>query len=64
MFAQWAGSYTMYAGVILIGIAASAHQAYSANLYTTVSDAFPKAAVGSVIGTGGHDGWSRRYIDH
>lgn len=53
MFAQWAGSYTMYAGVILIGIAASAHQAYSANLYTTVSDAFPKAAVGSVIGMGG-----------
>jgi MFS transporter, ACS family, hexuronate transporter len=39
--------------VILIGIAGSAHQAWSANLYTTVSDMFPKYAIASVVGLGG-----------
>jgi MFS transporter, ACS family, hexuronate transporter len=39
--------------VILIGIAGAAHQAWSANLYTTVSDMFPKYAIASVIGIGG-----------
>lgn len=39
--------------VIIIGIAGAAHQAWSANLYTTVSDMFPKYAVASVIGIGG-----------
>jgi ACS family hexuronate transporter-like MFS transporter len=42
--------------VIIIGIAGSAHQAWSANLYTTVSDMFPKRAVASVIGMGGMAG--------
>jgi ACS family hexuronate transporter-like MFS transporter len=42
--------------VIIIGIAGSAHQAWSANLYTTVSDMFPKRAVASVIGLGGMAG--------
>jgi ACS family hexuronate transporter-like MFS transporter len=42
--------------VIVIGIAGSAHQAWSANLYTTVSDMFPKRAVASVIGMGGMAG--------
>ena len=42
--------------VLLIGLAASAHQAWSANLYTTVSDMFPKKAVASVIGIGGMAG--------
>jgi ACS family hexuronate transporter-like MFS transporter len=37
-------------GVICIG--AAAHQAWSANLFTTVSDMFPKKAVGSVTGIG------------
>lgn len=39
--------------VILICIGAAAHQAWSANLFTTVSDRFPKVAVGSVTGIGG-----------
>ena len=39
--------------VLLIGLAGSAHQAWSANLYTTVSDMFPKHAIASVIGIGG-----------
>jgi ACS family hexuronate transporter-like MFS transporter len=42
--------------VILIGIGASAHQAWSANIFTTVSDMFPKKAVGSVVGIGGMAG--------
>ncbi len=36
----------------IIAIGAAAHQAWSANLFTTVSDMFPKKAVGSVIGIG------------
>ena len=42
--------------VLLIGLAGAAHQAWSANLYTTVSDMFPKSAVASVIGIGGMAG--------
>jgi ACS family hexuronate transporter-like MFS transporter len=39
--------------VLLIGIAASAHQGYSANVYTIVSDTMPKNTIGSVVGIGG-----------
>jgi ACS family hexuronate transporter-like MFS transporter len=46
----------MWNAVIIIGIAASAHQAWSANLFTTVSDMFPKNSVASVIGIGGMAG--------
>src|SRR5262249_11039476 len=45
-----------WTAVLLIGIAASAHQAWSANLFTTVSDMFPKSAVASVVGIGGMAG--------
>ena len=38
--------------VALICIGAAAHQAWSANLFTTVSDMFPKKSVGSVTGIG------------
>ncbi len=37
---------------ILIGIAAAAHQAWSANIYSTVGDMFPKSSVASIIGIG------------
>ena len=46
----------MWYAIIIIGIAASAHQAWSANLFTTVSDMFPKNSVASVIGIGGMAG--------
>ena len=36
----------------LIALAAAAHQAWSANIFTTASDMFPKKAVGSVMGIG------------
>ena len=42
----------LWSAVVLIGIAGGAHQAWSANLFTTVSDAFPKRAVASVVGIG------------
>jgi MFS transporter, ACS family, hexuronate transporter len=42
--------------VVLIGLATAAHQAWSANLFTTVSDMFPKKAIGSVVGLGGMAG--------
>ena len=56
IFSQQAGSYSMWYAVIIIGIAASAHQAWSANIFTTVSDMFPKSSIGSVIGMGGMAG--------
>ena len=54
--AQLAGSYNMWLAVIIIGFAASAHQAWSANIFTTVSDMFPKKSVASVTGIGGMAG--------
>jgi len=46
----------MWTAVWLVGLAAAAHQGWSANLYTTASDMFPKQAVGSVVGIGGMAG--------
>ena len=48
------GSY--WIPVLVIGMGASAHQAWSANLFTTVSDMFPKRTVATVIGIGGMAG--------
>jgi ACS family hexuronate transporter-like MFS transporter len=56
LFAQALGSISFWIPVILIGIGASAHQAWSANIFTTVSDMFPKKAIGSIIGIGGMAG--------
>lgn len=53
IFSQMAGKVNMWLAVLVIGIAAAAHQAWSANIYTTVSDMFPKKATASVIGIGG-----------
>jgi MFS transporter, ACS family, hexuronate transporter len=39
--------------VALVGLAAAAHQGWSANVFTLASDMFPKAAVASVVGFGG-----------
>ena len=46
------GTSAMYLAIAIICIAAAAHQAWSANLFTTVSDMFPKKSVGSVTGIG------------
>jgi ACS family hexuronate transporter-like MFS transporter len=51
-----AGVRTEWAAVMLVGLAASAHQGWSANVYTLASDMFPRKAVGSVIGFAGMSG--------
>jgi len=50
------GYLSYWVPVIFIGIGASAHQAWSANIYTTVSDMFPKRAIATVVGIGGMAG--------
>lgn len=55
IFAQ-SPSVSTWGAVCLIALAASSHQAWSANIFTTVSDAFPKKAVSSVTGIGGMAG--------
>jgi ACS family hexuronate transporter-like MFS transporter len=54
--AQPLGYISYWIPIFLIGVGASAHQAWSANIFTTVSDMFPKKAVGSVVGIGGMAG--------
>jgi MFS transporter, ACS family, hexuronate transporter len=46
----------LWVAVLLIGLAAAAHQGWSANLFTTASDMFPRSAIGSVVGLGGMAG--------
>lgn len=53
VFAQLLGSDNMWLAVFIIGFAAAAHQAWSANIFTTVSDMFPKNTIGAVVGIGG-----------
>ncbi|HTC43408.1 MAG TPA: MFS transporter, partial [Steroidobacteraceae bacterium] len=47
------GARELWVAVLLIGLAAAAHQAFSANVYTLPSDVLPRSAVASVIGIGG-----------
>jgi len=56
LLAQPLGGSSYWIPVLLIGIGASAHQAWSANLFTTVSDMFPQRSVASVVGIGGMAG--------
>ncbi|MEO7984112.1 MAG: MFS transporter [Bacteroidota bacterium] len=56
LLAQPLGYISFWMPVIFIGIGASAHQAWSANIFTTVSDMFPKKTIGSVVGIGGMAG--------
>jgi ACS family hexuronate transporter-like MFS transporter len=56
LLAQPFGAVSFWVPVLLIGVGASAHQAWSANIFTTVSDMFPQKSVASVIGIGGMAG--------
>jgi ACS family hexuronate transporter-like MFS transporter len=49
-------SKSMWLTVALVTVATAAHQGWSANLFTTVSDMFPRSAVASVVGIGGAAG--------
>jgi ACS family hexuronate transporter-like MFS transporter len=46
----------LWSAVAIIGLAAAAHQGWSSNLYTMVSDTFPRSSVASVMGIGGAAG--------
>lgn len=48
--------HSMWLVVALVSVATAAHQGWSANLFTTASDMFPRAAVASVVGIGGTAG--------
>jgi ACS family hexuronate transporter-like MFS transporter len=50
------GARELWVAVALISLATAAHQGWSANLFTLVSDTFPRHAVGSVVGLGGFAG--------
>ncbi|MGV8137461.1 MAG: MFS transporter [Mangrovibacterium sp.] len=64
LFAQPLGSYfsdtlgrnAAWIPILLISIGCAAHQSWSANIFTTVSDMFPKGAVASIVGIGGMAG--------
>ncbi|QZC92918.1 MFS transporter [Pseudomonas sp. ERGC3:05] len=56
LLAQPFGYLSFWVPVLLIGVGASAHQAWSCNIFTTVSDMFPQKTVASVVGIGGMAG--------
>jgi ACS family hexuronate transporter-like MFS transporter len=56
------GNFAFWVPVLLIGLGASAHQAWSANIFTTVGDMFPKSAVATIIGIGGMAGGIGSFI--
>ncbi len=55
MFAQNVSG--LWSAVLIMGLATAAHQGFSSNIYTTVSDMFPRRAVASVAGMGGTCGY-------
>ena len=56
LLAQPMGQYSAWWPAIVIGLAGAGHQAWSANLYSTVGDMFPKSAVATITGIGGMAG--------
>ncbi|MCP9752017.1 MFS transporter [Ferruginibacter sp. HRS2-29] len=56
LLAQPLGYISVWIPVIIIGIAGAAHQSWSANIFTTVGDMFPKKAIATVTGIGGMAG--------
>lgn len=56
LLAQPLGYISVWLPVIIIGIAGAAHQAWSANLFSTIGDMFPKHAVATITGIGGMAG--------
>ena len=54
MFAPAANG--LWLSVAIVGVAASAHQWWSANIFTLASDMFPRRALGTVVGIGGFAG--------
>jgi ACS family hexuronate transporter-like MFS transporter len=56
VLAQPLGVYTYWLPVVIIGIVCAAHQAWSANIFSTVGDMFPKTSIATITGIGGMAG--------
>src|SRR5659263_678190 len=56
LLAQPLGYISYWFPIVIIGIAGAAHQAWSANLFSTIGDMFPKSAVATITGIGGMAG--------
>jgi ACS family hexuronate transporter-like MFS transporter len=56
LLAQPLGTFSPWFPIILIGLGCAAHQSWSANIFTTVGDMFPKHAIATIIGIGGMAG--------
>lgn len=56
LLAQPLGQHGYWMPVLIIGIAGAAHQAWSANIFSTIGDMFPKSAIATVTGIGGMAG--------
>jgi MFS transporter, ACS family, hexuronate transporter len=56
LLAQPLGYYSVWYPVIIIGIAGAAHQAWSANIFSTIGDMFPRSAIATITGIGGMAG--------
>mgnify|MGYP004609130697 FL=1 len=52
LFAQPLGSFSAWWPAVLIGLAGAGHQAWSANLFSTVGDMFPKSTIATITGVG------------
>lgn len=62
LFAQPLGAYSAWWPAIIIGLAGAGHQAWSANLYSTIGDMFPTSTVGSIVGIGTMAGGIGAYV--
>ena len=62
LFAQPLGNISYWFPIIIIGIAGAAHQSWSANIFSTIGDMFPKTAIATVTGIGGMAGGVGSFI--
>ena len=62
LFAQPLGHYSYWFPIIIIGLAGAAHQSWSANLYSVVSDLFPKSTIGTIVGLNGMAGGASSFL--
>ena len=62
LFAQGLGVHSVWWSCIIIGLAGAGHQAWSANLFSTIGDMFPKSAIATITGIGGMAGGIGSFI--
>lgn len=62
LLAQPAGASSVWWPIIIIGIAGAAHQSWSANIFSTIGDMFPRHAIATITGIGGMAGGIGSYL--